>query len=325
MTEIGIVGAGALGGLFAGRLAARGHRISVLARGATLSAIRRHGVRVQSGGQWTNAEVRSSDKAEELGVQEIVVVAVKAPSLAGVSAQISKLMNASTLVVPVLNGIPWWFGHGESAPPVWPRKTELERLLSVDIDTASVIGCVAYPSCSNPEPGVTVHASGNRIVLGEATGGDTVRAARLARIFNEAGFEAATTGDIRAEVWRKLLGNICFNPVSLLVGTTTDKLIDDPRTHTLFAAMMNEMLSLAKALFINVDVVAEERLALTRTLGSVKTSMLQDAEAGRPVEIEAIIGAVVGIAQAVKVDIPYIRAVHALAYQRADVLGILPR
>ncbi|RYE41475.1 MAG: 2-dehydropantoate 2-reductase [Hyphomicrobiales bacterium] len=324
--KIGIVGAGALGGMFGARLAQQGHTVSVLARGKTLDALRRNGIRLHSGGQWITEPVKASDTADDLGVQDVVLIAVKSPALASASEQISGLLDSGTVVVPALNGIPWWFSHGGAGDfPTPPQRTnDPDDQIAARIDTAAVVGCVVFPSCSSPEPGVSVHVSGSRVILGEAAGADTTRAARLAQFFTEAGFDATATTDIRAEVWRKLLGNICFNPVSLLVGTTTDKLIDDPRTGNLFVAMMNEMLSLGENLGISIETTPESRLAMTRTLGAVKTSMLQDAEASRPVEIHTIIGSVVRIADTVGAEIPHIRTVHALAHQRADVLGILP-
>ena len=324
--KIGIIGAGAIGGFFAARLALAGHTVSVLARGATLEALRAHGQRLESGGQSLVAPVRASDRAHDLGPQDAVVLAVKAPALAQVMPAVTPLCAPHTIVLPALNGLPWWYFLGATG------RLAGHRLRSVDPDGViehtvalpSVLGCVVFPACSVRAPGHVVHASGNRIVFGEPAGGGSPRAQAMAAVFKEAGFDAEASGSIRQEVWLKLLGNACFNPVSLITRSATDLLIDDPGVYALFSAMMRETLAVGAAAGIEVAIEPGQRLALTRRLGHIKTSMLQDAEAGRAVELEAILGSVVEVAAATGTPAPLLGAVIALARMHAMTAGLLP-
>jgi 2-dehydropantoate 2-reductase len=323
--KIGIVGAGAIGGFFAARLALAGHDVSMLARGATLDVLRQRGLRLDSGGQSHVVPVTASDSAAELGPQEALVLAVKAPSLAQVAPLLAPMCNTHTMVVPALNGIPWWFFLAASGPLAG------RRLAAVDADGSigqaialhRVLGCVVFPACSVAAPGHVVHASGNRIVFGEPAGGLSARAQAMAALFVGAGFDADASADIRKDVWLKLLGNACFNPVSLLTRCATDLLIDDPAIHALFVTMMRESLAIGAAVGVPVAIEPEQRLALTRKLGHIKTSMLQDAQAGRPVELDAILGALVEVADASGVPAPTLGAVYALARMHAASAGLI--
>lgn len=325
--KIAIAGAGAIGGYFAARLAASGQQVSMLARGRTLQAIRSQGIRLSSEGRQFAEKVAASDQAADLGVQDVVILTVKAPSIPQASQSIEPLLGPDTVVVPALNGLPWWYflqapgplqGHGL-------RCVDPQGLTAQAISAGRIVGCVVFPACSAPEPGYSVHASGNRIVFGEPlTGPPSARVQAIAAAFQAAGFATEASSDIRREIWLKLLGNLCFNPVSALVGCSTDRLIDDARLHALFAAMMGEALALGAKLGIPVDIKPVERIALTRKLGTVKTSMLQDLENGRPLEIDGILGAVVEAAEACGFAAPLMSATYALARKRADVLGLLP-
>ncbi len=325
--KIAIVGAGAIGGYFAARLAASGEQVSMLARGRTLEAIRSHGIRLSSEGRQFAEKVAVSEHAEDLGQQDVVILTVKAPSLPAAAQSIAPLLGPQTTVVPALNGLPWWYFLEA------PGKLQGHALRSVDpqgltagaIAAGRILGCVVFPACASPEPGVSVHASGNRIVFGEPVAGAPSERARLiAAAFAKAGFAAEASADVRKEIWLKLLGNLCFNPVSALVGCSTDRLIDDPRLHRLFADMMGEALALGRQLGIEVDIKPVDRIALTRKLGTIKTSMLQDLEAGRVLEIDGILGAVVEAAEAVGFAAPMMSATYALTRMRAQVLGLLP-
>jgi len=323
--KIGIIGAGAIGGFFAARLARSGHEVSVLARGATLDALRSGGLRLDSGGASFTVQVHASDDAQALGAQEVVVLAVKAPSLEQVLPALSAMRTPDTVVVPALNGLPWWYFLGASGPLAGYRLglVDPQRAIERAAPIESVLGCVVFPACSVAAPGHVVHASGNRIVFGDPAGGTSERARTIAGAFCDAGFDAEASATIRQEIWLKLLGNACFNPVSLLTRCATDLLIDDPRVHALFVQMMNEALAVGAAIGIAVAIEPEQRLALTRRLGNIKTSMLQDAQAGRPVEIEAILGALVEVAGASKVSAPLLTAVYALARMHAISAGLL--
>lgn len=339
--KIGIIGAGSIGGLIGVRLASvascaanpagssPGNLVSVIARGATLAAIREHGWRLTSDNHTKTVAVYASDQANDLGPQDLLVLAVKAPALGSILPAIAAMSGPETIVVPAINGVPWWFDAERSLNTVDP-----DGRIAAAIDRRSLVGCVVYPACSTPEPGHTLHASANRIVFGSVSmpDGDAdarqsthpTQSARITSLFAQAGFDAHESADIRYEVWHKLLGNACFNPVSLLVRASTDELLDDDRINALFVAMMKELLTLGRALGVNLEVDPVDRLAMTRKLGRVKTSMLQDAERGRTIELDAILGAVVELADARRVAIPTLASVHALARLHATKAGLLP-
>jgi len=324
--KITIVGAGAIGGYFAARLSASGQQVSVMARGKTLEAIRTHGMRLDSEGKHFAERVPASDKAADLGVQDVVIITVKAPALPAAAQSISPLLGPQTIVVPAVNGIPWWYFLEGGGRLTGHRLRAVDPVGATEaaISAARVVGCVVFPACSSIEPGYVKHASGNRVVFGEPAGAGSDRVTRITEAFKTAGFGAEASDNIRREIWLKLLGNLCFNPVSALVGCTTDELIDDPRLHALFVGVMSEALALGTALGIPVDIKPADRIAITRKLGTVKTSMLQDVEAGRPLEVEGIVGAAVEAAEAIGHPAPLLSAVYALVRRRAEVLGLLP-
>jgi len=324
--KIAIVGAGAIGGFFAARLSEAGHDVGLLARGKALAAIEKDGVRLESEGRQVTARVRVSGSAAELGVHDLVILCVKAPALPQAAQSIGPLLGAETPVVPALNGVPWWFFLDTAGPLSGHRlrSVDPEGLLERSIPVARVVGCVVYPACTSLEPGHVRHTGGNRIVLGEPRGGESARSRSLAEIFSQSGLAGEASVDVRKEVWAKLLGNACFNPVSLLTGSSTDRLIDDPLVYRLFVAMMEEAIALGRKLGIEAGIEPAPRIANTRKLGFVKTSMLQDAETGRPVEIEGILGTVVEAARAVPFPVPLLDAVFAMSRMRAQVMGLLP-
>jgi len=324
--KITIVGAGAIGGYFAARLAASGQQVSVMARGKALEAIRTHGIRLDSEGKHFAERIKASNEAADLGVQDVVIFTVKAPALPAAAQSIAPLLGPQTIVIPAVNGIPWWYfleGGGKLTGHRL-RAVDPEGATETAIDAARVVGCVVFPACSSIEPGYVRHASGHRVVFGEPAGVTSERVTQVTQAFKAAGFGAEASENIRREIWLKLLGNLCFNPVSALVGCTTDRLIDDLRLHALFVGVMSEALSLGTALGIPVDIKPADRIAITRKLGAVKTSMLQDVEAGRPLEVEGIVGAAVEAAEAIGHPAPLLSAVYALVRRRADVLGLLP-
>jgi 2-dehydropantoate 2-reductase len=322
--RICIVGAGAIGGFFAAGLARAGHDVSILARGNTMDALRRHGIRFQGSTERYSAPVRASDRAEDLGKQQIVIVGVKAPALSAAARLLPPLLEKETIVVPAQNGLPWWFFLASGGPLAGQRLRSVDADGSIEqaIPISHVVGAVVFPSCSTPEPGLVRHASGSRLVFGEPTGGASARVEQFVRLLNDAGFAAKSSDNIRREIWLKLLGNACWNPVSLLTGASTDRLIDDEALYRLFTGMMEEMIALGRMLGIETDLRPADRIAVTRKLGNVKTSMLQDVEAGRTVEIDAILGALVETAEAAGFPDRFLGTVYALARMRARVLGL---
>ncbi len=329
LPKVCIVGAGAIGGFFGARLAQGFADVSVVARGATLKALQTGGWVLESGGQRQTAAVRAVADPAQLGVQDVVVIAVKAYALADVVPLVLPLLGPHTLVLPALNGVPWWFTQGEHGLPVSGSlaSSDPTGAIVAAIPAHAVVGSVVYPACSSPEPGVARHHSGSRVVFGEpgALPGTppSPRLLALVAMLRSAGFDAEASTDIRTEVWKKLLGNACFNPVSLITGCATDLLIDDPGIYQLFAAMMGETLAVGTALGIHPGIQVADRIALTRKLGHIKTSMLQDAEAGRAVEIDAILGAVTELGRKVDMATPNLDAVYALARMRAKTFGLL--
>jgi len=317
--RICVIGAGAIGGLFGARLAHGGQaQVSVVARGRTLDALRASGWVLEMAGERIAPAVQAVSPAEaaSLGPQDIVILAVKAYALEQVVALVAPLLGPDTLVVPAVNGVPWWFtGRLDCLDP--------RGVIAGAIPIGRVVGAVVYPSCSSPAPGVSRHGSGSRLVFGEIAGGaPTPRIEALVRCLRAAGLDAEATTDIRTEVWKKLLGNACFNPVSMLTGSATDRLIDDAGIHRLFVSMMQETIAVGRALGIDPGIEPAARIAITRKLGHVKTSMLQDAEAGRPVEVEAILGAVIELARRHGVDTPHNQTVLALARMRAATAAL---
>lgn len=333
-TKICIIGAGAIGGYLGVRLANSGAQVSVLARGQTLQAIQARGWILEEGKERLVAQVSASDNVAALGPQDIIILTVKAHALQDVAGMVPALCHADTIVIPAINGIPWWFTQGldNSEAPAQQLPTQLMALdpsgvIADAIDPGRIMGCVVYPSCYSPEPGVSHHSSGNRLVLGEISGhanqSNQDRLDRVVALFNAAGLVAEKTSAIRSAVWEKLLGNACFNPVSMLTGSQTDLMIDDPAIYRLFVTLMDEVIAVGAALGIAVSVTPHQRLAVTRKLGAVKTSMLQDTEAGRPVEIEAILGAFVELAASLHMATPIAGAIYALARMRAQTFGLL--
>ena len=319
-----IFGAGAIGGMAAVRLAQAGHEVSVVARGAHLAAIREHGVTVVKGDARATARVRASDQPGDLGPQDSVIVTLKAHSLAAAAPDIAPLLGPATTVVTAMNGIPWWFFQH------WGGKLEGTRLAACDPDGGiaralpheRVIGGVVFQAAFVAAPGVIHHTSGNRIILGEPSGAASPRTQALVDALTGAGVEASLSRNIHQDIWYKLMGNVCYNPVSVLTMAHSDTMLADPYMHRMFAAMMREFMALGEALGFTFASSIDERIATTRRLGHIKTSMLQDVEAGRPIELDAIVGAVVEIAEKLALPIPTIEAVFGLVRQRGATLGL---
>ena len=322
--RVAIVGLGAVGGLIAARLAAAGHRVSALARGATLSRVREDGLVVESASGRSVARIEVSDEPAALGAQELVVVALKAPALAAVAPTLAPLLDASTIVLPAMNGVPWWF-----MPAAAPGEAPLEsvdpggRLLAL-LPIERVLGCVVHLAASCPEPGVVRHNFGERLIVGEPRGGDSVRTRSVCAALAEAGFEAEASADVRREVWYKLWGNMTMNPVSSLTGAASDAILDDPLVFDFMVRSMAEAAAVGARIGCAIDQSGEERMKLARKLGSFKTSMLQDTLAGRPLELDALVASVHEIGTRVGVATPNIGALLGLARLMARQRGLYP-
>ena len=322
--KICIYGAGAIGGTLGARLALSGNQVSVVARGAHLDAIRANGLTLLRGEERHTVRAPASSNAADLGHQDVVIIALKGHSLPAAVQGIPPLLGPDTVIVTAMNGVPWWFFHqwGDRLAGAALASCDADGRIARAIAPERIAGSVVYLAADVPQPGVVRWNSGNRLVLGEPSHAPSARIDNLVKALVEAGFEASSSTNIRREIWLKLRGNLCFNPVSVLTGTTSDVMIDDAHLHALFVAMMRESAAVGNALGLDISGTPEERIAQARKLGGIKTSMLQDVEAGRPLELDAIVGSVVEIAARLGIDTPFVNAVFGAVRLRAAALGL---
>ena len=326
--KVCIYGAGAIGGLIGARLAAHGHcDVSVVARGATLKAIGEHGLRLRIDGQVLAQEVRASDEPAALGAQDLVIIAVKGPALPDVAARIAPLLKTDTVVLAAMNGVPWWFFEGLAGPCQGMRIEAVDPggIVSRAIPVDHVLGCVVHISASVSGPGYVAHGKGKGLIVGEPGGESTARLARVASLLADAGFEVTPSKRIQFDIWYKLWGNLTMNPVSAITGATADRVLDDPLVRDFCRAAMAEASIIGEKIGCRIDETPAARHAVTRKLGAFKTSMLQDVEAGKPLEIDAIVGAVREIGQRVGVATPNIDALLGLVRLFGETRGIYRR
>jgi 2-dehydropantoate 2-reductase len=319
--RICVVGAGAIGGVIAAGLATSGTDTSVLARGATLDAIRAHGLRVESAEAAMTAKVTASDDATELGAQDAVILAVKAQSAPAVARHIGPLLGPRTMVLSTLNGVPWWFFEGFGGPCAGRHLDSVDPggAVARAIPVGQVIGGTVHLSASSPAPGVIRRHSGNGIIIGEPDGTDTPRLANLAAALRDAGMSVTVSDRIRADVWYKLWGNLTVNPVSALTGATADQILDDDLVRVFCQSAMLETREIGARIGCPITETPADRNLVTRRLGAFRTSMLQDAEAGRALELDALTGAVREIGAIVGVPTPCVDALHGLTRLAASV------
>ena len=270
--KICIYGAGAIGGWIGARLAALGEPVSVVARGATLAALHTHGLRLQQADGLLQVPVQAADNAAALGVQDLVVVAVKAPALAEVARGIAPLLGPHTMVLTAMNGVPWWFfqGFGGAYAGTALKAMDASGAIAAAIPARHVVGCVVHASCALQAPGVVQHHFGNKLILGEPSGQQTERAKALAALLERAGFEAPLSEQIQRDTWYKLWGNMTVNPVSALTGATTDLILDDPLVRDFISQVMREAKEIGARIGIPIDQQPEDRHAVTRKLGRSK-------------------------------------------------------
>ena len=324
--KICIYGAGAVGGFIGARLAHAGYAVNVVARGATLKAINEHGLRLLSDGITLTETVRVTDNPAAVGVQDLVIVAVKATALAHVAQQIAPLIGPDTIVLTAMNGVPWWFfnGFGGEFAGTQLASVDPDGALEKAIPARNVIGCVVHGSFSLSEPGFVRHGFGKRLIIGEPDGSDSERIRALAQLLGAADFEVVVSGSIQSDIWYKLWGNMTMNPVSAITGATCDLILDDPLVKKFCLDVMGEAGRIGARIGCPIAQSGEERNALTRKLGAFKTSMLQDIEAGRAVELDALVSAVHEIGQKVGEAMPNIEALLGLARLQARVRGLYP-
>lgn len=323
--KICIYGAGAIGGWIGVALAQAGERINVVARSATLDALQRNGLSLVRGDERLHVPVNAVASPTALGPQDLVVVAVKAPALAGVAAQIAPLIGPDTIVLTAMNGVPWWFlegGFGGTLAGSRLAAVDPDGAIAAAIPASHVIGGVVHASCSLDAPGVVRHHFGNRLIIGEPAGGASPRVTELAALLTRAGIECSVSPQVQKDIWFKLWGNMTVNPISALTGATTDKIMSDDLVLGFISAVMLEAKEIGARIGIAITDSPEDRHAVTRKLGAFKTSMLQDVEAHRAIELDALVSVVRELGQLTTVPTPFTDALLGLARLKGRELGL---
>ena len=324
--RIAIVGAGSIGGVLGAKLAASGHDVSLVARGAHLAAIQSNDLTLTDrvGNASGRYRLLASDDCAAFGLQDAVVIALKAHAVGAMLPRLAPLIGPHTAVVPAINGLPWWYfkGVGGALEGLTLRTLDPNGTMFSALDPSHIVGCVVHIAAEVRAPGVVQHTSGRRLILGELDDAPSERRERICAVLDSAGFEAVRSSNIRLDVWTKLVGNLSFNPVAALTGYLMNEIIDDARVLAVVRAMMEESMRVAEHYGMRVPMTVDQRIDIARRLGAVKISMLQDLEQRRPLELDAIVGSVLELAERAGIEVPISRHVHALALARARSLGI---
>jgi 2-dehydropantoate 2-reductase len=322
--KIAVIGVGAIGGYVGIRLALAGQDVTFIARGANLEALRTRGIRMigANGDEEAVTQVKATDNYATAGPQDIVILAMKAHQVEAAAGEVPKLFGSDTVVVTMQNGIPYWYFHGHCGELAGRRVHSVDPngLIFERIPCERVIGCVVYPAAELISPGVIKHVEGNRFPVGEPDGTASARVSRVSQCFVSGGMQAPVLSDIRSEIWLKLWGNLTFNPISALSRATLAGICQYPPSRAIAAAMMGEAQSVAKKLGITFRVPLEKRIAGAEKVGHHKTSMLQDVENARAMEIDALLGSVVELARLTETPTPHIDTVYALTKLLAKTL-----
>jgi len=316
--KVCIAGLGAIGGLFAARLAAAGHEVSALARGATLAAVRERGLALTSvKGERSLQPITAAADARDLPTPDLLIIAMKGHALAADARALAPLVGPATVVLPAMNGVPWWFLRDAPLASV-----DRHGHIAATLPLAQTLGAVVHLTCHAVAPGEVQHGFGERVIVGEPAGGPSPRCSDLAAVLGHAGFQAETSSDIRRDIWFKLWGNMTMNPVSALTGAACDAILDDELVRAFMARAMAEAAAIGARIGCPIEQSPEARMAVTRQLGAFKTSMLQDAQAGRSLEIDSLIGAVHEIGARVGVATPEVDALLGLVRLMARTRGL---
>ena len=311
--KIAIVGAGAIGAFLGAKLALSGEDVYLIARGAHLQAIQTHGVQVKSPEGDFEAHPNATDDYESVGPVDFVFLTVKAHSLTEIAPQIAPLLGPETAVVSAQNGIPWWYFHSHGGPfdGTAIESVDPGGVVAQAIDPSRIIGCIIYPSTVIVQPGVIEHIEGNRFSIGELDGTSSDRCKTLAAALIGAGLKAPIRSRIRHDLWVKLLGNVVFNPMSALTGATLEEMATHPESSAIARAVMAEADEVAVALGIRLPLTIDQRMDGARKVGVHKTSMLQDLESGRPMELESVVGVVIELGEKLGLPMPHTRTLYS--------------
>ncbi len=313
--KIAIVGAGAIGAFLGAKLALSGEEVYLIARGPHLREMQANGVRVRSPEGDFEAHPTATGDYESIGPVDYVFLTVKAHSLTAIAPNLSPLLGPDTAVVSAQNGIPWWYfqKHGGPFDGTSIESVDPGGVIAKAIDPSRIIGCVIYPSTVIVEPGVIEHIEGNRFSIGELDGSSSERCKRLAAALIGAGFRAPIRGHIRHDMWVKLLGNVVFNPMSALTGATLVEMADHPETSDIARAVMAEADAVAEGLGVRLPLTIDQRLEGAKKVGAHKTSMLQDLEAGRPMELASVVGVVIELGEKLGLPMPHTKTLYSCA------------
>lgn len=317
--KICIVGAGAIGGILAARLSRAGHDLSAIARGDHLAAIRQKGLTLRTAEETFTAEIMASDDPGDLGVQDYVIVTVKAPALPGIAPALTPLLHPDSVIVTAMNGVPWWFCEALTGPLAGQSlaATDPGGILGRTLARENILGCVVHAGASVPEPGLIHHAAGDLFIVGDSRRRLSPPASDLADAITDAGLDGRASDDIHGEIWMKLIGNMGMGPICALTGATLAGLARDADVRPIAAAMMQEASDVGDALGLPMNMSVEARIDLGAELGEFKPSILQDLELGRPMEIDAMVAVVAEMGETADVPTPTTDTVLALLRGRA--------
>jgi 2-dehydropantoate 2-reductase len=337
--KIGIYGAGAIGGWIGARLGNLGHEMNVVARGANLAALRKNGLRlIQNTGETIKIAVNASEAPAELGIQDLIIVAVKAQAMQDIATAIGPMIGPNTIIFTAMNGVPWWFLNGFGGQYANRNLNSIDAAgtIAQAIPAAQIVGCVVHATCSTPEPGTVKHQFGNKLIIGEPSvehegehkgrnsGAPSKRIATLVDLFTKAGYDVVASPEIQKDVWFKLWGNMTVNPISGMTGATTDKILDDDLVRGFISSIMLEAKEIGRRLGITIDQEPEDRHVVTRNLGAFKPSMLQDVEAGKSIELDALVTVVAELGQITGVATPNTNILLGLSRLHARTHRLYP-
>ena len=308
-----VYGAGAIGAYMGAKLSAAGEDVALIARGPHLEAIRENGVRIRSSDGDFDARLMATNDPNEIGKVDVVVLSVKAHGLTAIAPLLAPMLGPNTIVLPAQNGIPWWYfqSHGGRWEGTQLESVDPGGIITKHIATERIVGCVVYPAATIVEPGIIHHEEGNRFSIGELDGSSSSRCKELATAIGSSGLRAPVRSNIRQEIWVKLLGNLAFNPVSALTKASMVEIAMDPDARSVVQTMMEEAYAVAEGLGVEIPISIEQRLAGAQKVGEHKTSMLQDVEAAKPIEIGGLVGSVLELGSLLGIPMPYTNTVYA--------------